>query len=199
MAAAAIRRIVATVRPGAVPRWRRANSEPSSGLREVSGPSPDPRGTALSPEEGSVQGAMPTCWGRRPQGALPACRGGQPQGALPACRGRRPPLPAPAPPTGAELCLSQPGGEVGTVLPHVHGSSVNGFQGCSVQDVPDLQALLSHPCTRSLCSKGPSGWPSYRVWGTPPSKGDEDPCQICRGVWCLPTARHGWELASSRR
>lgn len=135
MAAAAIRRIVATVRAGAVPRWRRANSEPSSGLGEVSGPSPDPRGTALFPEEGGVQEA------------------------LPACRGRRPPLPAPAPLTGAELCLSQPGGELGTVLPHVHGSSVNGFQGCSVQDMPDLQALLSHPCTRSLCSKGPSGWP----------------------------------------
>lgn len=50
------------------------------------------------------------------------------------------PLPAPAAGAwlGAELCLSQHGeegdvpGMVGSVLSHVHSSSVNGFQGCSM-------------------------------------------------------------------
>lgn len=63
----------------------------------------------------------------------------------------------------AELCPSQNGeegevlGEVGAVLSHMHGSSVNEFQGHFMQAMPDLQALLFHPCSRSLYSKGPSG------------------------------------------
>lgn len=92
--------------------------------------------------------------------SLPLCCGGS---CLPAGQLL---LPVPTPGTwlGAELCLSQHReegevlGEVGSVLSHMHGSSVNRFQGCSMQGTPDLQALLSHPYSRSLYSKGPSGW-----------------------------------------
>lgn len=196
MAAAAIRRIVATVRagPGALLCWggEEPIQSPAPGLSgSVHVPALNPsEGLCCSQEEGGMQEAG--C-------SLPVCCEGS---CLPAGQLL---LPAPTPGTwlGAELCLSQQGeegeilGEVGSVLSHVHGSSVNGFQGCSLQGVPDLQALLSHPYSRSLCSKGLSGW--HSIQSLPARGGCEDPCQICRGVWCLPTARHGWELASSRR
>lgn len=117
--------------------------------------------------------------------SLPVCRGGNclPAGQLP--------LPAPTLGTrlGAELCLPQHGGEgevlgkVGSVLSYAHGSSVNGFQGCSVQGIPDCQALLARPYRRSLCSK----WVALHTesGGLLPARGGwggEDPCQICRGV-----------------
>lgn len=35
----------------------------------------------------------------------------------------------------------------------VCGSSVSRFEGCYVQGMPDCQTLLSHPYSRSLCSK----------------------------------------------
>lgn len=86
---------------------------------------------------------------------------------------------------------------VGSAPFPVPGRGVNALQGCSVQGVPGLRALLSRPCGRSFAARVQVGATPYRVWWG--EGGGKDPCHVCRGVWCLPTARHGWELASSRR